>query len=185
MALTVTLATPDNGPATGGTAVTITGTDFDAVQDVLFGDVPATDVVTVGPTEITCVAPAGVGLVDITVVNGDDEEAVGVELFTYTPVILSVTPGGPIAGGRVVQVAGAGFVAVASITLDGTPVTELATVSPTLARGLSPAHAAGTVDVVLTNGDTNDDTAAAAYTYAAPYAGIQPAYLGLGLGLGF
>jgi alpha-tubulin suppressor-like RCC1 family protein len=50
---------PISGPAVGGTAITITGTDFFPYSTVLIGGAPATDVVVVSPTKITAVTPAG------------------------------------------------------------------------------------------------------------------------------
>jgi hypothetical protein len=55
---TVTSIAPTSGPATGGTAITITGTNFAAGATVKFGTVAATNVVFVGATTITCRAPA-------------------------------------------------------------------------------------------------------------------------------
>lgn len=49
---------PSSGPVQGGTTVTIRGTGFNASTDVTFGDLPATSVTLVSPTEIRAVAPA-------------------------------------------------------------------------------------------------------------------------------
>jgi len=49
---------PGFGPVEGGTSVTIRGTDFSDLTDVTFGDLPATSVTLVSPTEIRAVAPA-------------------------------------------------------------------------------------------------------------------------------
>ncbi len=66
---TVTAVSPGEGPAAGGTAVTITGTGFTGAVAVDFADTAATSVVVVSDTQITCVAPVGAGLVDVTVTN--------------------------------------------------------------------------------------------------------------------
>lgn len=55
----ITGVSPISGPSTGGTAITITGTDFFPYSTVLIGGAPATDVVVVSPTKITAVTPAG------------------------------------------------------------------------------------------------------------------------------
>ncbi|HTO76318.1 MAG TPA: IPT/TIG domain-containing protein [Thermoanaerobaculia bacterium] len=68
---TVTSISPTSGPAAGGTAVTITGTNFAAGATVKFGTVAATNVVFVSATSITCKAPklpAGL-LYDVVVTN--------------------------------------------------------------------------------------------------------------------
>lgn len=63
----VTHVTPDYTVA--GDTVTIFGTGFDPNATVLFGSTPAINVKVNNPTNITCTVPAGVGVVDITVIN--------------------------------------------------------------------------------------------------------------------
>ena len=50
---------PNSGPTAGGTAVTITGTNFAAGATVTFGGTAATNVVVVSSTSITATTPAG------------------------------------------------------------------------------------------------------------------------------
>jgi len=65
---TVTSVTPNTGPTTGGTAVTIKGTNFVAPATVSFGGEPATGVVVVNLTTITAVTPSNSpGPVDVVV----------------------------------------------------------------------------------------------------------------------
>lgn len=54
---TVTNVTPRQGPLTGGTNVTITGTDLADVQQVRFGAIPATSFTVVNDTTISAVSP--------------------------------------------------------------------------------------------------------------------------------
>ena len=63
--------TPDHGPFAGGTPVTIAGAGFINGSTVEFDGVPATSVVVVNSTTITCVTPAhdGIGAVDVEVVE--------------------------------------------------------------------------------------------------------------------
>jgi hypothetical protein len=51
--------TPNQGPLAGGTAVTITGTDFTDVTDVTFGDNSALEFTVESPTEISATSPPG------------------------------------------------------------------------------------------------------------------------------
>jgi hypothetical protein len=61
---------PTSGDPVGGTAVMITGMEFAGDATVTFDGVPATSVVVVGPTVITCVAPAhALDVVDVVVRN--------------------------------------------------------------------------------------------------------------------
>jgi hypothetical protein len=78
---TVGSCAPNTGPATGGTPVTITGTNFVSISGVTFGGVAATNVVVVNATTITCVAPPHAkGLVSVAV-TGAGGSASG--SFTY------------------------------------------------------------------------------------------------------
>ena len=58
---------PDDGPAAGGTLVTITGTGFTSATAVDFGTMPATNFTVVSDNSITADSPAGTGTVDVTV----------------------------------------------------------------------------------------------------------------------
>jgi subtilisin-like proprotein convertase family protein len=95
--------TPGSGDVAGGTDVTITGSNFSAGAEVLFGVYEATNVVMVNETTITATTPANIpGVVDVTVSNlpnSDDLVPSGVLVngFTYTgtplpPVIGRITP---------------------------------------------------------------------------------------------
>ena len=67
---TVTSVSPNSGTTAGGTAVTITGTNFAAGATVTFGSTAATNVVVVSGTQITATTPAGsAGAVTVTVSN--------------------------------------------------------------------------------------------------------------------
>ncbi|MEU9497111.1 IPT/TIG domain-containing protein [Streptomyces sp. NPDC048196] len=80
---TVTSLTPTAGPTSGGTGVTITGTQLTTTQSVSFGGAPAPfDVI--NDTTISAVTPPGpAGAVDVTVVTtGGAATAAGA--FTYT-----------------------------------------------------------------------------------------------------
>lgn len=75
---------PDEGPEQGGTAVTITGTDFDAAATVTIGGVAATSVIVVNSTSITAVTPAGtVGAADVVVTHPDAQFDTLVGGFTF------------------------------------------------------------------------------------------------------
>lgn len=81
---TIVSIVPDEGPAAGGTAVTITGTDFATGATVTFGGNAATSVNVVNDTTITCVTPAGTaGAVDVVVTNTDTGTVTEEDGFTY------------------------------------------------------------------------------------------------------
>jgi Na+-translocating ferredoxin:NAD+ oxidoreductase RnfG subunit len=82
---TITLIDPATGAAAGGTAVTITGTEFGTTPAVTFDGVTATSIVRVSATSITCVTPAGsAGAVDVVVTNTDTGTITATDGFTYT-----------------------------------------------------------------------------------------------------
>ena len=86
----VTSVSP-GGPTAGGTAVTITGTNFATGATVTFGTTAATNVVVVSATSITASTPAGtVGAVTVTVTNPLAQSGSLANGFTYT-VVTTIT----------------------------------------------------------------------------------------------
>lgn len=83
---TVTGISPTEGDHKGGTAVTITGTVLTGASAVNFGANPATTVVVVSATQITCVSPPGTldAQVDVEVTtSGGTSAASSADVFTY------------------------------------------------------------------------------------------------------
>lgn len=81
---TVTGVSPDKGPASGATAVTITGTNFEGVEEVRFGTAAAKEVKVASPTSITAQSPPGSGTVNVAVVTaGGTSPAVKGDRFKY------------------------------------------------------------------------------------------------------
>jgi IPT/TIG domain-containing protein/FG-GAP repeat protein len=68
---TVTTVTPAAGARSGGTAATISGTDFGEATAVRFGSANAASFKVSSDNSITAVAPAGIGTVDVTVALPD------------------------------------------------------------------------------------------------------------------
>src|SRR5262249_20125973 len=84
---TVTSVTPSAGVTTGGTAVTITGTNFQNGATVTFGGTMATNVAFVDSNTLTATTPAhAAGTVDVTVTNPDTGVGTGTGVFTYAAV---------------------------------------------------------------------------------------------------
>jgi hypothetical protein len=76
LAPTIASISPDEGPIGGGTTVTITGTNFTADAEVMFGDRAATSVTVSSTTTITATSPSFPGIlggtVDVRVVTTVD-----------------------------------------------------------------------------------------------------------------
>jgi hypothetical protein len=82
---TVTNVSPNVGPTTGGTSVTITGTNFTGATSVTFGASNAASVVVNNATQITAVSPShSAGTVDIRVTTPVGQSAnTTADNFTY------------------------------------------------------------------------------------------------------
>ena len=158
------------GPLTGGTVVTITGTDLAEATQVRFGSVPATGIVRVSDTTLRVTAPAqpeGTVAVRVTNANGTSPEAtVGRYTYVGVPAVTSLsTPAGPL-GGTVVTVTGTRLGLATVVTFGGVPATGLVRVSDTSLRVTAPAHVAGSVDVrVTTPGGISPVVAGGQFTY--------------------
>jgi hypothetical protein len=90
---TVDAVAPDHGPLAGGTAVTITGTNFQSGCTVEIGGAPATSIVVVDPQTITCDTAAHYpSVVDVTVTNPNLAAGTKTRAYTYdgTPTIVEL-----------------------------------------------------------------------------------------------
>ena len=149
---------PDDGPAAGGTACTLTGYNFTTTQDttVTFGGAVAGNMVVVNSTTITCTSPAhSAGSVNVTVTNGNGSGTLP-DAFTYhnPPVITAVNPDhGPASGGTSVTITGSDFTSVGTttVTFGGTAATGVSVVNSTTLTCSTPAHASGTVNVTVSS----------------------------------
>nr|WP_308433116.1 IPT/TIG domain-containing protein [Streptomyces libani] len=164
----LTSATPNSGPAAGGTTVTLTGTGLAATTAVRFGATPATSFTVVSDTHVTAVAPAGTGTVQITVTTpGGTSNGLS---YTYSgaPNLSGVSPNqGSTSAGNTVTLTGTNLTGATSVLFGATPATSFTVVSPTQITAVAPAATAGPVDVtVITPGGTS--TLPNAYFYVSP-----------------
>lgn len=92
---TIASITPASGSSLGGTAITITGSNFVAAPTVKFGNNSATNVTLVNPTTLTATTPAGApGAVNVSVSVGT-HTANKPSGFTYLDVTAPTKPGTP------------------------------------------------------------------------------------------
>ncbi|HVU48850.1 MAG TPA: IPT/TIG domain-containing protein [Terracidiphilus sp.] len=150
---TVTGVSPNSGSTSGGTSVTITGTNFTSGATVTFGSASATNVVVVNSTTITATAPAGsAGAVTVTVTVAGQSGSIS-SGFTYAllPTVSSVSASsGPVAGGTSVTITGTNFASGATVMFGSAAATNVVVVNSTTITAITPAGAAGTVTVSVT-----------------------------------
>jgi hypothetical protein len=172
---TVSSVSPSSGFTSGGgsSPVTITGTGFVVGATVTFGTTTGTTPVIVSSTNMTVIPPAhAAGTVSVIVINPDGQAATLSNGYVYgnpAPVVSSVTPAsGLISGTTNVTITGSGFMAPLAVSVGGVAATNVTLVSSTAITATVPAHASGSVDIVVINGDGQSVTKTAAYTYTNP-----------------
>ena len=172
---TVTAISPTSGTTSGGTPVTITGTGFIAGASVSIGGSPATNVNVSSSTSIIAITGArAAGVVNVVVTNPDARTGTLLNGYTYispnpAPTVTAISPiTGTTNGGTPVTITGTGFLAGASVSIGGAPATNVNVSNNTTITATTPAHAAGLVNVVVTNTDGQSGTRTNGYTYIAP-----------------
>jgi hypothetical protein len=194
-AVTVTGVNPLMGSTAGHTPVVITGSGFRDGAQVAFGGAAATGVRVLADAIIIAVTPAhDAGAVAVTVTNRSGQSGSLDSAFMYVtpspapaPTITRIEPAtAPASGlsptstalddhhGQPVAIIGTGFQPDAAVTFDGTPVDHATTLSSTVILTTAPDHAAGKVDVVVTNPDGQSAISPQQFTYAAPTPGAPP-----------
>jgi hypothetical protein len=164
---------PNKIPAGVQTPVTVYGERFHTESAVTFGGTPAT-VARAAANELTLLAPVHTaGVVDIVVTNPDGQSGRLVGAVVYedapagAPVVTSISPTvGVTTGGAGVEIRGSGLHFATLVTLDGIVMRTFATQNGSLTF-TTPPHAAGPVDLVLTN-PGGEVRLPRAFTYAPP-----------------
>ena len=166
---TVTAVSPASGPASGGTALTITGTNFVAGATLTVGGAACTSVVVVSATSITCSTPAGsAGSANVVVTNADSQSGTGSGLFTYVPAptVSAVSPAAGLeAGGTPITITGTGFLAGATVTVGGVACVAVVVVSATSITCTTPAGTGSSKAVVVTNTDGQSSGTSTSFGY--------------------
>ena len=178
---TVTGVSPSQGPGSGGTAVTITGTDLANATAVDFGVTAVTSFTSDTATSITLNSPLGAGgTVDVRIVVNGVISAVNApsDQFTFVaaPTITGISPA-TASGGTAVTISGTNLANATAVHFGATLVTSFTSDTATSIVLNAPA-AAGTVDVqVVTPGGTSAiNEPADEFTFLAPsVSGVSPA----------
>ena len=170
---TVTSLSPTFGPASGGTTVAMTGSNLTGATAVDFGAGPAASFQVASDTVIDAVAPAGTGIVDVTVRTPGGPSPVGVQdRYSYqlaAPVVASVSPtSGSSAGGTSVTLTGSTFTEATQVDFGAVPAATFSVVSDTQITAVTPSAPTGTVDVTVTGpGGTSPTGVQDQFTYSS------------------
>lgn len=162
---------PNSGSTAGGTAITITGSNFFKVRSVLFGSSPATSVHVLSPTKIVVSSPRhAAGRVAVRIVAAAGASPlVAADLFNYgaPPVVTGLsTHAVPISGGTRVTLTGKNLTGTLAVTVGTTPATAVAVASGSSLQFTTPPHAPAVVDVrVRTKYATSASSAADQLTF--------------------
>jgi large repetitive protein len=184
---TVVTASPNSGPITGGTRITLFGNGFQAPVQVLFGaaesrvvgDVRFDSIVVEAPPAHEALGAVGtVGSVDITVINVNSGTRTSLSAgFRYTPTmtITGITPlNGPALGGTDITVNGIGLDGRLQATIGGAEAQILRIAGTSVLLRTNPAanpcsNSGG--PITLTNLDTGlTTTSSQSFTLL----GVQP-----------
>lgn len=125
----------------------------------------------------------GVSFAGVDLTGVDLTGAIGVDLgATVQMGIVSVTPNlGSVNGGDTITIGGQGFSSKTTVTVGGNPCTIVGTPSGGQVQCVTNAHAAGIVDIVVTDPNASNSplTQANAFTYQSQgflyYSGTAPA----------
>jgi hypothetical protein len=171
---TISSIAPANGPIAGGTPVTIQGSGFSAGTQVFFDHTAAVSVDILSAHSLVAVTPPHTaGLVDVAVQIPDGRDATTVGGFLYVappnPTINTIDPNtGPAAGGTSVTITGTDFRPGAVVLFGSVPASSVSVLNATTLTAVTPAHAAGLVDVTVTNSDSTTITYVDGFTFEPP-----------------
>jgi hypothetical protein len=164
----VTNVEPHSGSPTGGSIVTLTGTNLGGATSVTFGPNAATSFAVISESSIIAVSPPGTETVDVTVATpGGTSATSSVDRFTYGPTVSKVKPNhGSPDGGTSATITGTGFTGATAVMFGSTSAKSFAVNSATSITAVSP-DGKGTVDVTVTTpAGTSPTSAADQFTYS-------------------
>ncbi|MEU1628434.1 IPT/TIG domain-containing protein [Streptomyces sp. NPDC020096] len=164
---------PSQGSTSGGTPVTITGTNLGGATAVHFGSRPATGVTSVSATQLTAVSPSGSGTVEVTVTTPGGNSNPEPFFYISAPWITSVSPAaGQFGGGNTVTITGSFLGSTEQVVFGpgavhgGGQNAAFTIVSDTEIIAVAPPEAAGAADIIIQSPGGNADLLSA-YTYLA------------------
>ncbi|GAX56518.1 IPT/TIG domain-containing protein [Streptomyces olivochromogenes] len=172
---TLTTVSPNQGPASGGTTVILTGTGLTGATAVTFGSNAATTYTVNSATQITAVAPAGTGAVPVTVTTIGGTTGPVYFFYLNAPSLISVSPNqGPVSGGTTVTLTGTGLTGATAVTFGSNAATTYTVNSATQITAVAPAGT-GAVSVTVTAPGGTSNTVIYTYVAAPVLSVLSPA----------
>lgn len=167
----VTGIDPSSGSVAGDDPITITGSRLAGATGVTFGGTAATITSNSGETTLVVTDPAhAAGPVDVVVstLGGQSSPITFTYFIPPPPGVTAISPtSGPIAGGTSVTITGTNLAHATTVAF-GSAHATITSNTGTQIVAVSPAHAAGVVDVkVTTAGGTSTTSASDQFTYVA------------------
>lgn len=165
---------PNEGPTTGGTLVTLSGVNLSTVTTVTFGSQPA-GFIAIADNEIQAFAPPGtVGTVTVTAVNlFGSSSAEACNAYTYflippsSPSVCIEPSSGPAAGGTSVVLTGTNLMGAISVNFGPRQASSFTVISDSQIVAVSPPGS-GTVTVsVMTLSGTSEASPCNQFTYVS------------------
>ncbi|MGK8508114.1 beta strand repeat-containing protein [Nocardia asiatica] len=146
----LTAVDPNQGPASGGNTVTLTGTEFTGATAVDFGGTAASSFTVVSSTQINAVAPAGTGTVNVSVTTSGGTSNSRSYTYVPAPALATVVPGaGPETGSNTVVLTGTNLTGATAVRFGANAAVAFTIVSATEIRAVAPAGT-GTAAVTVT-----------------------------------
>jgi len=177
---TVATVSPNLGPSSGGTTVTLSGNTFTGATSVRFGSTQASSFTVDSSSSITATVPPGAGTVDVTVTTPSGTSPTGTfDRFTYQvpPTVAKLSSkSGPAAGGTSVTITGSEFTGASSVSFGQASASSYTVNSASSITAIAPPSIGGSVDVRVTN--TAGTSAASSkdhFKYLPLVEGVSPA----------
>ena len=170
---TLTAVSPTTGPTTGGTTITLSGSNFVSGATVRVGGALCTNITFVSTSTITAKTPVGTaGAQSVQIQNPDGRNFTLPSAFTYTsatspaPTLTSVTPNsGPKGGGTFITLIGTNFQPGATVMVGIAPATTVSYLGSTTLTAFTPSGSVGAATVTVSNPDARTGQLASGFTY--------------------
>jgi hypothetical protein len=171
--------TPATGPASGGTAVTIPGSNFTGATKVTFGANEAASFEVISDTSIRAITPPGTGTVAVEVTTPSGASATdGSYTYVAAPTLTDINPTQVPAGETTtgVVLTGTTLATATSVTIGGENAPITGSPTATSVTVTAPNLASGIYDVtVTTTGGTNANGPTLTYVGAPVIQNVSPA----------